>query len=84
MERMCCCNRGTAASLARTARELRPGLAVLLTSGFVGEGATADVEFPLLDKPYASGAMAHKIRMLLDDRPAAQRTSAQAGWAAAE
>jgi len=70
-------------SLARTARELRPQLAVLLSSGFVGEGAvTEDVEFPLLDKPYETATMAAKVRALLDARsaPAALR----AGWVAAE
>jgi PAS domain S-box-containing protein len=56
-------------ALARTARDLRPGLAVLLTSGFMGEGAAAqDVEFPLLDKPYDTPSMAAKLRQLLDER----------------
>jgi CheY-like chemotaxis protein len=58
-------------SLARTARELRPGLRVLLTSGFVGEGAVIeDAEFPLLDKPYETALLAAKLRKLLDDAPA--------------
>jgi CheY-like chemotaxis protein len=57
-------------SLARTALEMRPGLAVLLTSGFIGEGAaTENVDLPLLDKPYETSAMAAKLRMVLDDRP---------------
>jgi signal transduction histidine kinase/DNA-binding response OmpR family regulator len=69
-------------SLARTARDLRPGLAVLLTSGFMGEGDGAgDVEFPLLDKPYDAPALAAKLRLLLDGRPAAARAP---DWAAAE
>jgi signal transduction histidine kinase/ActR/RegA family two-component response regulator len=54
-------------SLARTARELRPGLKVLLTSGFVGEGpALGADEFPLLDKPYETHALAARLRKLLD------------------
>jgi signal transduction histidine kinase/DNA-binding response OmpR family regulator len=70
-------------SLARTARELNPDLAVLLTSGFVGEGAVIDeVEFPLLDKPYETPAMAAKVRKLLDARPA--KPAHAKGWAAAE
>ncbi|MDB5448456.1 MAG: sensor histidine kinase/response regulator, partial [Phenylobacterium sp.] len=72
-------------SLARTARELRPGLLVLLTSGFVGEGAAADqVEFPLLDKPYETAAMAQKLRKLLDETASAPRAAAGKGWVAAE
>src|SRR6185437_3107776 len=49
-------------SLARTARELRPGLKVLLTSGFVGEGpALANDEFPVLDKPYETHALSTRL-----------------------
>jgi CheY-like chemotaxis protein len=71
-------------SLARTARELNPRIAVLLTSGFMGDGAVADdVEFPLLDKPYETQVMAAKLRKLLDERADACDRSAQ-GWAAAE
>ena len=67
-------------SLARTARELRPELAILLSSGFIGEGAaTEDVEFQLLDKPYETSVMAAKLRKLLDGRV----TQRAAGWAAA-
>jgi signal transduction histidine kinase len=60
-------------SLARTARELRPGLRVLLTSGYVGEGAVLETaEFPLLDKPYETRQLAAKLRKLLD-RPVSRR-----------
>ena len=56
--------------LARTARELRPDLAVLLSSGFVGDSAgMLDIEFPLLDKPYETAALASRIRKLLDADP---------------
>jgi CheY-like chemotaxis protein len=60
-------------SLARTARELRPALRVLLTSGFVGENRVIDGrEFPLLDKPYESAVLASTLRKLLD-RPERRR-----------
>jgi signal transduction histidine kinase/DNA-binding response OmpR family regulator len=60
-------------SLARMARKLRPGLKVLLTSGFVGEGAVLETaEFPLLDKPYETRLLAAKLRKLLD-RPVSRR-----------
>jgi len=60
-------------SLARTARELRPGLRVLLTSGFVGDGQVIEGrEFPLLDKPYETPVMASMLRKLLD-RPDKKR-----------
>ncbi|MCR5876134.1 response regulator [Phenylobacterium sp. J426] len=54
-------------SLARTAKELRPELRVLLTSGFVGDGQINEGrEFPLLDKPYDTPVMASMLRKLLD------------------
>jgi len=54
-------------SLARAARDLRPNLRVLLTSGFVGENRVLDGrEFPLLDKPYESAVLATTLRKLLD------------------
>jgi signal transduction histidine kinase/DNA-binding response OmpR family regulator len=60
-------------SLARTARDLRPDLRVLLTSGFVGEGRVLETdEFPLLDKPYETSLLAAKLRKLLE-RPARRR-----------
>jgi len=67
-------------SLARTARELRPGLTVLLSSGFLRDGGAEDMEFPLLDKPYETAMMAAKIRKLLDGSRA---PASAAGWAAA-
>ncbi|WP_296600170.1 response regulator [Phenylobacterium sp.] len=65
-------------TLARAARELRPGLQVLLTSGFVGENRVIDGrEFPLLDKPYEAAALAATLRKLLD-RPARKKRRATA------
>ncbi|MGA0604779.1 response regulator [Phenylobacterium sp. VNQ135] len=64
-------------SLARTARELRPDLRVLLTSGFVGDGQINEGrEFPLLDKPYETPVMASMLRKLLD-RPEKKRKRAR-------
>ena len=53
--------------LARAARETRPGLPVLLMSGYMGEGAVLETaEFPLLDKPYETTALALKLRQILN------------------
>jgi PAS domain S-box-containing protein len=68
-------------NLARAARELRPGLRVLLTSGFIGEDRMSDGrEFPLLDKPYEAAALASTLRKLLDrpERKTRKRASAAA------
>jgi hypothetical protein len=56
--------------LANHASRLRPGLRVLLTSGFPGgHGADrrmADSPFRLLDKPYSLGELARAVRIVLD------------------
>jgi len=58
--------------LARQARDLRPDIQVLLTSGFVGENGQAPIhEFPLIDKPYERAALAAKLREVLDQGAAA-------------
>jgi CheY-like chemotaxis protein len=63
-------------SLARTARELRPGMRVLLTSGVVGDGAAvAAREFPLLDKPYEAAELARRLRELLMGGPSGRKRS---------
>jgi signal transduction histidine kinase/response regulator RpfG family c-di-GMP phosphodiesterase len=70
-------------ALARTAQQLRPGLKVLLTSGFVGENQPMqDNEFPLLDKPYDTPVLADLLRTMLDKpepkrRPPRQAISAE-------
>ncbi len=52
--------------LARLARQMRPDLKVLLTSGYVGEAvAMAGEAFELIDKPYESMALAAKLNELL-------------------
>jgi signal transduction histidine kinase/CheY-like chemotaxis protein len=66
--------------LARAAREIRPGLPVLLTSGFMGEGAVLETaEFPLLDKPYETATMAAKLRKVLDKPARRKRRGAVGG-----
>jgi signal transduction histidine kinase len=53
--------------LAHLALRERPGLKVLLTSGYVGdEAASWANEFPMIDKPYLGPALAVKIRAVLD------------------
>ena len=52
--------------LAELARELRPDLKVLLSSGYVGEAvSTAGVAFEIIDKPYERSVLAAKLRELL-------------------
>ena len=67
--------------LAHLAREARPGLKVLLTSGYVGdEAASWANEFPLIDKPYLAPALASKIRAVLDvDVSETERPKARQG-----
>jgi len=68
-------------TLARSAREVRPGLRVLLTSGFVGEGRIIEGrEFPLLDKPYEAAVLSSTLRKLLDrpERKPRRRAAAAA------
>ncbi|MES2033729.1 MAG: response regulator [Pseudomonadota bacterium] len=58
-------------SLARKAGKLRPGLKILLTSGYVAEGVLMEVnEFPLIDKPYDVAGLSARLRSLLDATPA--------------
>jgi len=52
--------------LAQIARELRPGLKVLLSSGYVGQGVSlTDNAFEVIDKPYERSALAAKLNELL-------------------
>jgi CheY-like chemotaxis protein len=57
------------AELARAAQEQRPGLKVLLTSGYAKHAALRDGNsadgFPLLAKPYRVDELAAKIRAIL-------------------
>lgn len=56
--------------LARRCRASHPRLAVLLTSGYVGDAALQDVqEFDVLEKPYERSVLARRLRAVLDARP---------------
>jgi CheY-like chemotaxis protein/CHASE3 domain sensor protein len=77
--------------LARRARELRPNLAVLYTSGYtqnaIVHNGRLDDDVSLLSKPYRREDLARKVRVMLNDkRPSVQgsvsaTTSAPAGEA---
>jgi len=58
--------------LARAAAALRPGLPVILTSGYTGEalGAAAEAPWPLLAKPYPAEALAAVIEAVMGKAPA--------------
>ncbi|HEX7969183.1 MAG TPA: response regulator, partial [Stellaceae bacterium] len=61
-------NRMSGVELAREARRLRPGLRVLMTSGYSGHAANVEPierEFPLLPKPYRHNQLARRIREVL-------------------
>ncbi|HEX6841544.1 MAG TPA: response regulator [Stellaceae bacterium] len=63
-------NRMNGIELAREARRLRPGLKVLMTSGYSGgaEGAEGTQrEFPFLVKPYGHRDLAKRIREVLTE-----------------
>ena len=57
--------------LAQAAVALRPGLPVILTSGYTGEtlGAAAEAPWPLLAKPYPAEALAAVIEAVMGKRP---------------
>jgi CheY-like chemotaxis protein len=60
----------TGLDLAREARKLRPGLKVLLTSGFADflqeDGTPAPLPGPLLSKPYRRQDLARALRALIE------------------
>jgi len=59
----------TGYELASLARDNRPGLKILFTSGYTAIGAAQDHErgdVPLLSKPYRKSELAHFIRSALD------------------
>jgi len=56
----------TGFELAERARALRPGLPVLLTSGFPA-GSVETCNFPILHKPYRRGQLAKHIRAALGE-----------------
>jgi len=58
--------------LARRLSDARPGLSVLVTSGFADEAGEADRAWPLLDKPYTPEELTTRVRALLDEASAAR------------
>ncbi len=61
--------------LARKIRELRPGLPVLLATGYSSAAASGSQEFPILRKPYELGELARAIIRLLAARRQADQTN---------
>jgi hypothetical protein len=61
----------TGYELAAAARESRPALKIMFTSGYTAIGAGQDQDSraggPLLSKPYCKRALAHFIRAALDE-----------------
>ncbi|MEI9965479.1 MAG: response regulator [Caulobacteraceae bacterium] len=52
--------------LAEIARQMRPDLKVLLSSGYVGQGVSlTESAFEVIDKPYERAALAAKLNALL-------------------
>ncbi len=51
--------------LAKSARKLKPGLPILLTSGYAGGQGVADDGFAFLSKPYELGVLASRLRDLI-------------------
>jgi CheY-like chemotaxis protein len=51
--------------LAKSARKLRPGLPILLTSGYAGGQGVADDGFTFLSKPYELQVLASRLRELI-------------------
>ncbi len=60
-----------ALELAHEAVVMRPGLPVILSSGYTGEalGAAADAPWPLLRKPYTADALAAVIETVMGKTP---------------
>jgi CheY-like chemotaxis protein len=55
------------AELAHRAREIRPDLKVLLSSGYVGEaGGLVGDDFEMIDKPYERSTLAARLATVLD------------------
>jgi PAS domain S-box-containing protein len=61
----------TGVDLAREAAELRPGLPVILSSGYTGEALNeaSEAPWPLLRKPYSADALAAAIEAVMGKAP---------------
>jgi CheY-like chemotaxis protein len=55
--------------LARRAQAMRPGLRVLLTTGYAGPEAPATDEFPIISKPFRSAQLSLAIARLIGRSP---------------
>jgi CheY-like chemotaxis protein len=55
--------------LARRAQAMRPGLRVLLTTGYAGPEAPATDEFPIISKPFRSAQLSLAIARLFAHTP---------------
>jgi signal transduction histidine kinase/DNA-binding response OmpR family regulator len=57
--------------LAREAREMRPGVKILLTSGYTGEALTRhkpdSLDLPIIAKPFRQADLGARLRKLLDE-----------------
>jgi signal transduction histidine kinase/DNA-binding response OmpR family regulator len=57
--------------LAREAREMRPGVKILLTSGYTGEALTRhkpdSLNLPIIAKPFRQADLGARLRKLLDE-----------------
>jgi PAS domain S-box-containing protein len=56
-------------ALARQAQAMRPGLRVLLTTGYAGAEASAADEFPLIAKPFRSTELSRAIARVMAGGP---------------
>jgi len=67
--------------LARRARALLPGVAILFTSGYtenaIVHGGRLDEGVELISKPYSNEALARKVRTVLSSRPPAAPVDAR-------
>ncbi|HZP99693.1 MAG TPA: response regulator [Reyranella sp.] len=63
----------SAVELAARARELRPDIVVLLTSGYARDRIPQEnlLDYPMVGKPYRGDELASRLRQLLAARPAA-------------
>lgn len=71
--------------LAARARGLRPGIAVLLTSGYARDliPEASRSEYPMIAKPYRGEELALRIRQALNARPGSAHVAAEAAPPAA-
>ena len=64
-------------TLARQAQAIRPGLRVLLTTGYAGPDAPPTDEFPMIAKPFRAAELGRAIARLIDDHASRDTATAQ-------